>query len=139
MSATSFRAMQMSHDRDPAAVIWDQIAQIDNFDRYVPSYNNVMVAHYIRPKKTAGGIIVPEKTLDEENWQGKTYLVVKLGAMAFKDDDNVKFGGFKAEVGEWVNARSADGWPMTIKDVAFRFFRDVDIKGLCPIGPDMTW
>lgn len=132
------RALEMVHDTDPAQVIRDRLASINGLDDVEVSYNNVLVAQYIRDGKTKGGLYLPDQTKREDEFQGKAYLVIKCGAMAFQDDEHVKFGGFRAEIGDWVAARPADGWAITAGDTPFRIFRDVDIKMKIP-RPDMTW
>jgi len=50
-----------------------------------------------------------DKTRAEDRFQGKVGLVLKIGPLAFVDDDVHKFGGFHAEVGDWVVFRPSDG------------------------------
>jgi len=132
------RALEMVHDDDPADVIRGRLAKIDGFDEIEVSYNNVLVAQYVREGKTRSGILLPDQTRREDEFQGKAYLVIKMGPMAFLDDEHVRFGGFRVQEGDWVACRPADGWAVTAGDTPFRLFRDVDIKMKIP-RPDMTW
>ena len=57
----------------------------------------VLVATYIEPDKTAGGIWKPDITIQESLWMGTTGLVVKKGPWAFlpekwPDHDPVEIG-----------------------------------------------
>jgi hypothetical protein len=45
--------------------------------------NRVLVATYVEPEKTGGGIILTQKTGEENRWQGKVGLVLKMGPVAF--------------------------------------------------------
>lgn len=96
-------------------------------------HSNVLVATYIEPDKTPGGIIKPDRTLAENRFQGKGALVLRLGPLAFKDDNIAKFGGVKVEEGDWVMVRPSDGYELFAVDASggagtsCRVFEDVDI------------
>ena len=45
--------------------------------------NRCLVATYIRPNITGGGIILTDKTSEEDRWQGKVGLLLKVGPTAF--------------------------------------------------------
>lgn len=45
--------------------------------------NRCLVATYIRPNTTPGGIILTAKTGEEDRWQGKVGLLLKVGPTAF--------------------------------------------------------
>lgn len=62
--------------------------------------DRVLVATYVRPEKTKGGIYMVDKTREEDLHQGKTGLVIALGQHAFKDKDY--WGGNPPTVGDWV-------------------------------------
>ncbi len=71
---------------------------------------NVLVASYIAPRITAGGIILADNSLDEDRWQGKVGLVLKLGPMAFKYAGQYAFEGLTPKSGDYVTFNSADGF-----------------------------
>ena len=91
-------------------------------------FNMVLVATYIRPEKTSGGIIRPDVNVQEDVWQGKVGLVLKLGSHAFVDDGESDFFGQKAEVGEWVVYKVGDAWSLNINGYPCRLVRDSSIK-----------
>lgn len=75
--------------------------------------SQVLVAPYVRPTKTAGGIIVTPKSVEEDIWQGKVALVLKVGPNAFDDtnkDQLRSFGGRFPEAGDWVFHRIQDAF-----------------------------
>jgi len=45
--------------------------------------NRCLVATYIRPNITRGGIIITDKASEEDRWQGKVGLLLKVGPTAF--------------------------------------------------------
>jgi|SRR5262245_5942129 len=45
--------------------------------------NRCLVATYVPPNITAGGVIIPTTSIDEERWQGKVGLLLKVGPVAF--------------------------------------------------------
>lgn len=55
-----------------------------------PARHRCIVATYIPPNITARGLIIPDATGDENRWQGKCGLVVKMGPMAFNFDEVVE-------------------------------------------------
>lgn len=88
----------------------------------------VLLAIYIRPEKTKGGIIRPQSNVVEDIWQGKVGLVLKWGPDAFIDPNDGSLFTQVANVGEWCVFKVGDAWNITIKDVACRLVRDVSIK-----------
>ena len=95
--------------------------------------NRVIVATYIRPEKTSGGIIRPDQTREEDKWQGKAGLVLKMGPSAFDFEEVreraaycLKAGmddGYEValremnipRVGDWVFFRGSDTWDSALQ------------------------
>lgn len=113
-------------------------ARIGPLDDVEVFHNMVLVATYIRPEKTAGGIIRPEKTRDEDKWQGKAGLVLKVGSIAFVDDATTKFNGVRVHAGDWVVFNVNDGFAMDFNKVRCRLLQDVHIK-MRVLNPDEVW
>lgn len=131
--------MQMVHDKDPKEVIFDQYKPY--LDDLRPLYSLVVVAIYQRPEMTRGGIILTQQTREEDVYQGKVGLVIKLGTRAFEDTDKVAFKDTeRAKVGDWVVFRASDGFPMDVgsKDNHTRWLNDVNIKAIIK-DPDQIW
>ena len=107
-------------------------------------HNLVLVMTHIESDKTAGGIIKPDRSLDESRFQGKAALVIALGPQAFRDDDAVRFGGASVEVGDWVLVRPSDGLEFCKVDASgrvgcsCRLFADVNIKAKLS-DPTLVW
>ena len=117
---------------DPKRALLDSIGS-DWLDSIEIFHNQVLVATYIEPEKTRGGIIRPDRTLAENRFQGKAALVLKMGPLAFVDDNVAKFGGVTVQEGDWVFVRPSDGMEFFSVDQAgagtsCRLFEDVNIK-----------
>jgi co-chaperonin GroES (HSP10) len=127
--------MIMEHDVDPAAKILEEIGDISKLTLF---NNQVLVATYIRPQKTKSGIYLTEKTTDEDRYQSKVGLTLKMGPMAFEDESGQWFNGIKVGLNEWVVHRPSDGWQITINNIACRILEDTSIRGTIQ-HPDMVW
>ena len=90
-------------------------------------HSKVLVATYVRPAKTKSGIFMPDKTIEEDRYQGTIFLVIGLGKGAFKDDSIAQFHGDKIKVGDWVMGVAGDGIAMFINGVPCRLFDDTRI------------
>ena len=127
----------MQHDVDPAEHLRDQLGDISAIEL---TNNQFMVAVYIRPEMTKGGIALPKSVRDEDRFQGKVGLIVKMGPEAFRDPDGKWFSGLRVDVGDWVVFRPSDGWGITIRGagckadrgVLCRVLDDVDLKAKIP-------
>jgi co-chaperonin GroES (HSP10) len=132
---------EIAAGEDPKEALLGALGDISGLEIF---HNQVLVATYIGPEKTLGGIILPDKSLAENRFQGKVGLVVKLGPLAFRDDEvnGAFFGDVRIEVGDWVFFRPADGMELFSVDktggVPCRVFRDIDIKGRVS-DPGMLW
>jgi len=101
---------------DPAA---DAIREaLKGFQLPEPQGWNLLIAVYQRPGKTAGGIILTDNQLAEDDYQGKHGLVLSIGPDAFQGP---KFSGPRCKVGDWVLFGVRDGlrikingWPMRV-------------------------
>jgi hypothetical protein len=93
-------------------------------------FNRVLLAIYIAPERSKGGIYRTSTSKEEDLWQGKVGLVVGLGPDAFVDDPThgVLFNNQRANIGEWVVFKVGDTWDMVINDVACRLVEDANIK-----------
>lgn len=95
--------------------------------KHIVLHSKVLVAQYIAPAKTKGGIILTDRKVQEDRYQGTIFLVIGLGKGAFKDDHIAKFHGDKLKVGDWVMAVASDGIAMDINSVPCRLYDDTRI------------
>lgn len=111
--------------------------QLGTLEDYDVLYGNVLVAGYIRPEKTAGGIIRPDANITEDRHQGKVGLIIKLGATAFKYDGMTAFAfeGRKPKIGDYVMYNSSETREVGINGVSCRLVDSSLIRMVVP-DPD---
>lgn len=100
--------------------------------------NQVLVEVYIRPEKTKGGVILPERALKEDEYQSKVGRIVRMGSGAFNDPDGRWFDGVTFNIGDWIVFRPSDGWAMTVGDKLCRMLSDVDVRARVDV-PERVW
>lgn len=126
----------ISNVSDPKKAILDFIGDLSGMTIF---QNRVLVAVYMRPEKTKGGIIRPDMNKEEDVWQSKVGLVLKWGNQAFQDDGEYRFSDAdKAMIGDWVTFNVNDSRMAMIRNYPCRFVRDASI--ICKTtDPDMTF
>lgn len=125
----SFKALRMVHNKDPKNEIMEAVKPY--LDQIEPTASQVLCAIYTRPGKTVSGIYLPDKSKEEDTWQGKVGLVVKMGPLAFVDDDSHNWGpGRRPRVGDWVMWRVGDTFRFVMGERQLRLVEDVNIKAI---------
>ena len=127
----------MAHVTDPREDIIREIGDLSEFKLF---NNQILIGLYVRPAevKTAGGILLPDQTRKEDEYQGKTGVVLAKGPLAFVDDTVNKFRGQNVDVGDWVCFRVSDGWSLAINGVPCRLLEEVHVKAKIP-SPDYVY
>ncbi len=129
-------AIAMVHDDDPKATIMADVApHLANVEVLGA---RVLVAVYVRPEKTRSGLILTSKSTDEDKYQGKVGLVLKLGPIAFHDDDTHRFGRLSPAIGDWIVFSVGDTFGMEMGERRVRSVEDVDVH-LIVRNPDCIW
>ena len=126
---------KVHHDKDPSERIFAKAGDLSEYEVF---NSQVLVGVYIRPEKTASGLIMTTKTRDEDKFQGKVGVILKMGPRAFKDDNGVWFKDAVFNVGDWVVFRASDGWAITVPIMpGTADDTDIDGKGfLCRLMED---
>jgi co-chaperonin GroES (HSP10) len=125
----------MNHSVDPKKVILDDMGDISN----VKLFNNqVLVAIYLRPEQTSTGVWLPEKNRDEDKYQGKAGLVIKLGPLAFDETNDNFFKDVDVKLHDWIYFKPSDGWSITVHGVLCRILDDSAVRGKID-APDVVW
>ena len=120
------RAMDaVSKAADPKAEIFKKVGDLS---KETIMYNMVLLACFVKPERTKGGVILTDTSKEEDIWQGKVGMVLKLGPDAFKDDDDFSFNGQKADIGEWVVFKVGDAWQIQVGEWPCRLVRDSAIR-----------
>ena len=125
----------MLHEADPKEKLLTDLGDISKVELL---NTQVLVAVYIRPEKTKGGIIMSTKSLDEDRYQSKVGLIVKTGPSAFVESDGKWFSGLNLKAGDWIVFRPSDGWNVTVNGVLCRMFDDAAIRARIP-HPDTVY
>lgn len=130
----------------PAAAVYDiskadspldeALQRLGDLDQIEVGGARVLLWIYVRPNKTKGGIILTDKEVTEDIWQGTVGYILKMGPLAFQDDETHKFGTFKPKVGDWVVFTPGEGRRRQINGVDCRIIEDalIDMK---IANPDM--
>jgi co-chaperonin GroES (HSP10) len=116
----------MQHDVDPKEALKTEIGSLENVEVF---NNSVLVAIYMRPKRTKSGLYLADQTVGEDQYQSKVGLVVKKGSAAFVDPDERWFQGVTVEVYDWIIFRPSDGWDLTVNGVKCRMLIDTSVRG----------
>jgi len=109
--------------------------KLGTLDDYTVLGTNVLVATYIRPEKTTGGIIRPETNIQEDIHQGKVSLILKMGEGAFKFDGPYVFVGTKPKVGDYVMHHSSDPRALSLNEVSCKLIDSSMVRMIVP-DPD---
>ena len=125
-----------TENQDPVQAILEEIG--DSLNGIEVFGNRVLVATAPRCERSRGGIIFTDKNIDEERYQGKVGLILKMGEGAFKFDGSYEWVGPAPKVGDWVFYRTPDSWECGVSGVSCRFIRDEYIVGKVN-SPDAIW
>lgn len=127
--------MLMEHEVDPAKKIIEEIGDLSKIELF---NNQILVGVYIRPQKTKSGLYLSEKTTEEDRFQSKVGLLLKLGPRAFEPNDEGWFDGETFNINDWLVFRPSDGWSITVHGVLCRILTDTQVKMRVP-NPDEVW
>lgn len=103
---------------DPRAELLDAIGDLSDYE---VGNNEVLAATYLRPERTAGGIILTQRDLKEDLYQSKVHLVLKCGPLC-------EFFGFTVAPGDWIVIRPSDAWALDINGVQCRHILDSNVR-----------
>lgn len=133
-------AIRMQHDVDPAEAIWADMKEIVPHIRV--GGHDVLIGMYERgaSDKTKGGIILVDKTRDEDKYQGKSGMILKVGPFAFKPDTKSAgwFGSYIPKVGDWVAINIADTVSMAFGKRTCRLLEAQYVRMIID-SPDVIW
>lgn len=130
------QAMRMGHTGDPKTELLDRVGRLDEV--YIGG-QDVLVAIYEGAEKTSGGIILPDSKKDENKYQGKVGLVLKLGPMAYAEgsESHRWFGDNQPQVGDWVVFNVNTAFPFIYGKQTLRLVEAQYIRAVVPI-PDIV-
>lgn len=134
-TVSSPTVVKLSKATDQKAEILKLVGDLSKFTMLG---SDVMVATYIEPEKTKGGVWMPEKRADESRYQGKCGLIIAKGHSAFKYDGAYAFDGPSPNIGDWVFYFPTDGRELFFRGVSCRIFNSQFIRGIVP-DPDFIF
>lgn len=108
MRANVVELAQLSADQDFKEYVFDFLGDLSAYEILG---ERVLIATYVPPEKTKGGIIMPGRKVTEARFTGVCGLVIKLGNAAFKYmgpypwDETVP----RPKVGDWVQFEPSSG------------------------------
>lgn len=127
--------MKMEHAVNPRDKLLEEVGDLSHIEIF---NNQVLVAVYIRPQKTASGIFLTDKTTEEDRYQSKVGLIIRKGGTAFVDYSGKWFHNVQVNMHDWVLFRPSDGWSITVNGVLCRIFDDINVRGRID-DPDRVW
>src|SRR5687767_10977244 len=99
-------AIKRKHLVDPKTDLVNRIGDDISKLTIVNPYD-VLCAVYFPPEQTAGSIIMTAKHIDEAKYQGIVGLIMKMGDLAFIDDEEQTYP-VKPKLGDWIIVRRGD-------------------------------
>ena len=119
---------QVSDEEALRALIWSKMG--NSLNGCTILFNRVLIAIYCRPGRTKSGLWMPDSVKEEDLWQSKVGLVLKMGPDAFADDPRMGyyFNGQRLHVSEWAVFKIGDTWEMLVNGVPCRLVEDAHIK-----------
>lgn len=128
-------SMVMDHTVDPREKLISELGDLSGIEIF---NNQILVAVYIRPQKMKSGLYLSDKIIDEDRYQGKVGLLVKMGSEAFQDNSGQWFSNESFNLHDWLVFRPSDGWSITVNGVLCRVLSDTQVKMRIP-EPDAAW
>lgn len=83
------------------------VAALGDTELPEPTGYHILVLQYVRPPQSKGGLIMPEKVVREDVYQGRVGLVLKLGPTAYAD--KARFTDAWCKPGDWIIWPSIEG------------------------------
>lgn len=121
-------------DRGPGADFKKLVLEsVGDLSGFTVLHTDVLVATYVAPRKTAGGILLPDKSVEEDRWQGKVGLVLKMGEGAFRYTGAFTYEGSVPKVGDYVAFHTSDTREIGIRGTSCR---TIDCSLIRMIIPD---
>ncbi len=128
----------MLHEVDPKEEIISKLGDI--LDGFEILNNEVLLVIYRRPKTTRGGIVLTDRVLDEDKYQGKVGLIVKVGPSCDFPTvpPNTPIG-----LHDWVMIKASDSFALDLlgpdnKEIPCRLVMDKFVR-VKITNPGLVW
>lgn len=120
--------IELSQAADFKVAVLEKLQRWLDDDRNKLHGTDVLMATYVEPEKTAGGIIRPQSNINEARFQGKLGLVLKLGPTAFKYDGQYEFEGEPPQIGDYVMFHASAPRELSILGTSCKLIDSSQIK-----------
>ena len=122
--------------QDPKEVVLSKLKEaIGKIEVYG---DRVLVATAPAREASKGGVLFTQKAKDENRFQAKSGLILKMGEDAFKYNGRYEAKGPHPEVGDWVFYRTSDSMECGILGSSCRIILSDLIMGKVS-DPDLIW
>ena len=120
----SAKLMDIAQADDPKQALIDHVGDLSEVRIFG---ENLLVASYIGPERTKGGVYRPKENIAEDEWQGKIGLVLKLGD-GFDGDEEAE----QTFLHRWVMFGTNDGLRYHYNGVACRTMSVDRVRQIIP-------
>jgi hypothetical protein len=141
MPGFTAQAVRIEHETDPRDAIMEQVKGL--YEQLIIGGADVLIAIYKRIGRTKGGIYLSDRTSDEDDFQGNSGLVLKLGPHAYKSERTERWfvdndGNPRPPVpGDWVLFDVKIGLPFKLGKKTCRLIDDQRVMSILP-WPDIV-
>ena len=124
--------ISFTKDEDRQAIKDNLIAKYHHLIRAKGS--NIIIAPFVRAKKTAGGIILTDSSVSEDQFHSVIAQVIDIGPLCYTDE---KFTGPVSwcEIGDWIVVPRTGGQRVLLADESLRIIAEGDITAIVA-GPE---
>lgn len=136
MTMTVNPTLHSSHyDYDPKQKIIEACGGMEKINELSLSGKQVLVGVHMRPQKSAKGLMRTHEEVREDEFQGATGLILKLGPLAFYEEELAWENECPPQAGDWVWFRPMYGYSKQINGHPCRIYESKQILGKLP-NPD---
>jgi len=127
--------------QDAAELIYSEVAGL--IDNLHVGGADVLVAVFTRIGRSKGGVLLSDRTTDEDNYQGVSAMVLKLGPYAYQSDKTKRWFVDKdgeprpPRPGDWVLFDTKNNFPFKLGARTCRLINDQYVMAIID-RPDMV-
>ena len=92
----------------------------------------LLVVPYEPERKTKGGIIIPDKTVDAERMASQSGYVWFMGSDAYTDSNKFPTGPW-CKIGDWIMLSKWGGKRFTVDGIDLRIINDDEVLAVVPV------
>lgn len=121
--AAIMSVLHSAEDKYPNEVKDEILAAVGDIDHLEVFGEEILVAAYVQSPYFAGGrLLKGDKEQNEDKWQSKCFLILKLGNTVEKNA--LKHGLPVPKVGEWYWGNVQEHWQLSVRGIGHKARRD---------------